>query len=164
MLPIVYFYDESRYFMELSRLKKELLDACLAEIDNRAVSLKKVMEDAQQSANDYGQPKDRYDSYRTQLLRKHDMFGQQLRKILEQRSMLDRIDPEKICESVGFGALVITNKQKIFISVGLGKFIFRDEDYFVISPAVPFYRAMEAMKAGDGFDFRGQQFKILEIC
>ena len=124
--------------MELIQLKKDLLSAILSEIDERAASLRKVMEDAQQSANDYGQPKDRYDSYRTQLLRKRDMFGQQLQKILDQRKVLERIDPERLIDVVGFGALVITNKQKIFVSVGLGKFEFLKEEYFVISPAVPF--------------------------
>jgi hypothetical protein len=149
--------------MDLSRLKQDLLDACLAEIDDRATSLKKVMEDAQQSANDYGQPKDRYDSYRTQLLRKRDMFGQQLGKILEQRSILERLDVEKVHNTVGFGSLVITNKQKIFVSVGIGKFTFNDEDFFVISPSVPFCKAMEAKKVGDSFEFRGQKFSIKNI-
>ena len=160
---IAYFYDESRIFMELSGIKKELLEACFAEIDERADSLRKVMDDAQQSANDYGQPKDRYDSYRTQLLRKRDMFGGQLNKILAQHNLLEKVDPEKKCDRVEFGALVVTNKQKIFVSVGIGKFPFRGEDYFVISPVVPFYKAMEGKKIGDDFEFRGQKFNILEI-
>jgi len=149
--------------MKLSDLKKELLNACFDEIDDRAASLRKVMEDAQQSANDYGQPKDRYDSYRTQLLRKRDMFGQQLFKILEQRSILEKIDPDKSSTAVEFGALVVTNNQTIFITIGLGKFSFSGHDYFVISPGVPFFRAMEGLKAGDAFEFRGQKCNILEI-
>lgn len=150
--------------MKLSELKIRLFEACFKEIDDRASSLRKVMEDAQQSANDYGQPKDRYDSYRTQLLRKRDMFGQQLFKILEQKTVLERIDPEKGCEKVEFGALVVTDKQKMFISVGLGKFTFDGVDYYVISPAVPFFKAMEGMRAGDTFEFRNQKFTIKEIA
>ncbi len=149
--------------MKLSELKMELLNACFVEIDDRADSLRKVMDDAQQSANDYGQPKDRYDSYRTQLLRKRDMFGQQLNKIFRQRNLLEKVDPEKSCELVEFGSMVITDKQKIFIAVGLGKFSYKDEDYFVISQAVPFYKAMESKGAGDAFEFRGQKFEILEV-
>ena len=149
--------------MELSELKKKLHDACFAEIDERADSLRKVMDDAQQSANDYGQPKDRYDSYRTQLLRKRDMFGQQLGKILEQRTLLEKIDQEKTYSTVEFGALVVTDKQKIFVSVGIGKFIYKDEEYFVISPAVPFCKAMEGKNKGDAFEFRGQKFNIIDI-
>lgn len=149
--------------MELSVLKNELLKACFTEIDDRATSLRKVMEDAQQSANDYGQPKDRYDSYRTQLLRKRDMFGQQLSKILKQRTLLEKIDPERSCNSVEFGALVVTDKQKIFVSVGIGKFIYKDEEFFVISPVVPFCKAMEGKQKGDTFEFRGQKFLIKDI-
>lgn len=145
-------------------MKKELISACFDEIDERADSLRKVMDDAQQSANDYGQPKDRYDSYRTQLLRKRDMFGQQLHKILEQKNILERLDTDKATDTVELGALVVTNNQTIFVSIGLGKFPFNGNDYFVISPGVPFYKAMEGLKAGDAFEFRGQQCKILEIC
>jgi hypothetical protein len=150
--------------MKLSELKKSLLEACFSEIEERAASLRKVMDDAQQSANDYGQPKDRYDSYRTQLLRKRDMFGQQLGKILEQKTILERIDPERSNTVVEFGALVITNKQKIFVSIGLGKFVFGGQDYFVISPAVPFFKAMDGLKVGDSFEFRNQKFEIREIA
>lgn len=150
--------------MELLRIKSELLEACFLEIDERAESLRKVMDDAQQSANDYGQPKDRYDPYRTQLLRKRDMFGQQLQKILKQRNVLEKIEPEKKCVQVEFGALVITDKQNIFISVGLGKMKFNGEDFFAISPAVPIYKSMEGKRAGEEFEFRGQKFRIKEIA
>jgi len=150
--------------MKLSTLKNKLREACMAEIDDRISSLKKVMEEAQQSANDYGQPKDRYDSYRTQLLRKRDMFGQQLSKIMEQRTLLERLNPDKTFSAVEFGALVITDKQKIFISVGIGRFDFEGEEYFVISPVVPFCKAMEGKQKGDAFEFRGQKYVIKDIA
>lgn len=149
--------------MKLLELKKELLSACISEIDERADSLRKVMDDAQQSANDYGQPKDRYDSYRTQLLRKRDLFGKQLYKILEQRNVLEKINTDRVTDTVKFGAIVITNKQKMFVSVGIGKMEYGGSDYFVISPGVPFFMAMDGKKAGDSFEFRGQKYKILEV-
>ena len=145
------------------QLKKNLVEACIKEVDERAESLRKVMDEAQQSANDYGQPKDRYDSYRTQLLRKRDMFGQQLQKILDQRNLLDKIDLEKKSSRVGFGSLVKTDKQQIFVCIGLGKFSFNSEEYFVISKGVPFYKAMENLKEGEQFSFRDQTFTIQEI-
>jgi hypothetical protein len=58
---------------------------------------------------------------------------------------------------------VITDKQKIFVCIGLGKFSFEKEDYFVISAGVPFYKAMENLKKGDQFTFRDQLFTIKEI-
>jgi hypothetical protein len=137
--------------MNILDIKKNLLAACLLEIDNRADSLRKVMDDTQQSANDYGQPKDRYDSYRTQLLRKRDLFGQQLNKIMEQRMMLEKVNPKRKMEIAEFGALVITSNQKIFVSVGIGKVEYDGEDYFVISPAVPYYKAIEGKREGESF-------------
>ena len=150
--------------MNQLELKNKLLEVCLTEIDERAEALRKEMEDAQQSANDYGQPKDRYDSYRTQLLRKRDMFGQQLQKILEQRHMLGKVDGDKQYKKVEFGAMVTTNKQVILVCIGLGKVEFEGDEYFVVSPVVPFYKAMDTMKKGDSFEFRGQKFEILDIC
>jgi transcription elongation GreA/GreB family factor len=149
--------------MNFPDLKKDLFQSCLAEIDQKADTLRNAMDEAQQSANDYGPPKDRYDSYRTQLLRKRDLFGQQLQKIMEQRNLLEKTDPEKASERVEFGALVITDAQKIFVSVGLGRHFCNDMEFFVISPAVPFYKAMEGKRAGDVFDFRGERIRILQI-
>lgn len=149
--------------MNISDLKQELLNTCLKEVEDRAESLRLVMQDAQQSANDYGQPKDRYDSYRAQLLRKRDMFGQQLQKILSQKNILEKVDPFKKHDEASFGSIVMTDKQNIFVSVGLGKVELNGESFFVISPAVPYFKAVEGKKRGDIFEFRGQKFSILEI-
>lgn len=160
---VLLFLWKSRIDMNYSDLKKNLLQSCLSEIDGKASTLRNAMDEAQQSANDYGPPKDRYDSYRTQLLRKRDLFGQQLQKIMEQRHLLEKLDPDRKSERVEFGALVITDAQKIFVSVGLGRHHCNDMEFFVISPAVPFFRAMEGKRAGDVFDFRGERIRILEI-
>lgn len=145
------------------KLKKDLLQSCMEGIEEKAESLRKVMDDAQQSANDYGQPKDRYDSYRTQLLRKRDMFGLQLLKILEQKTILEKLDPEKSYETVTFGSFVITDTQKVFVSVGMGKQECNGMEVYVISPIVPFFKSMEGKKVGDIFEFRDQKITILDI-
>ncbi len=149
--------------MKAIERKQQLLQRCFDELEERVDSLKKVMDDAQQSANDYGQPKDRYDSYRTQLLRKRDMFGQQLQKLLEQKKILEKVDPGKSCDTVEFGALVTTNTQVLYITIGLGKVECNGKEYFVVSPVVPFYKAMEGKKSGEEFEFRGKKFIIREI-
>ena len=159
----LYLYDFPN-LMNILDLKKELLFACVKLVDERAESLRQVMQDAQQSANDYGQPKDRYDSYRTQLLRKRDMFGQQLQKILQQKNILEKVDPKRRSDTASFGSLVMTDKQNIFISVGLGKVDLNGQSFFVISPAVPYFKAAEGKKKGDIFEFRGQKFNILDIA
>jgi hypothetical protein len=69
----------------------------------------------------------------------------------------------RIYLQVRFGAIVITETQKIFIAAGLGKIVVDNEEYFVISAMVPFYSAIDGKKAGDTYEFRGKKEKILEV-
>ena len=144
-------------------LKIKLLSKCREQLKGMADDFQHEMDEAQQSANEYGAPKDRYDAYRTQLLRKRDMFAQQLAKLNTQIDVLDRIDLGKKCDVVEFGAFVVTDKQKLFISTGLGKIECDGEEFYAISPAVPIYKAMEGKKEGDEFTFNGRKSKILKI-
>lgn len=121
------------------------------------------MVEIQNSANDYGAPKDRYDSYRNQLSRKRDMIAKQLQKANEQFVLLDRIDVSVELKKVEFGALVEASQQKLLIAISLGKVQLNDEEYFAISPAVPIYQAMDGKVVGEEFEFRGNSFKILDI-
>lgn len=147
----------------MSSLKEFLIEKCKSIQLENINNLKMVIEDAQKSANEYGMPKDRYDSFRAQQMRKRDMFAQQLLKASEQLDTLNIIDTEIEMNSVGFGALVITDKQKLLVSISLGKIEFEGEDYYAISPLVPFYEAMENKKQGESFSFRGNESIIKEI-
>lgn len=125
---------------------------------NRVVEhAKQRMDEAQESANEYGQPQDRYDSYRTQMLSKRDMFAKQYCKAVEERNVLDRIDLNEVNKEVSFGSVVFTGDQKLFISISLGKIILDGEEFFAISPLVPLYKVLEGLQKGDSFEFNGKK-------
>ncbi len=144
-------------------LKTKFLTHLRSEHEKTVLKLKAVIDDAQKSANEYGAPKDRYDSYRMQLLRKKDMYSQQLAKLVEQAQVLEMISLDKPMTEVKFGSLVITQRQKLFVSIGIGKIEMDGEIYYAISPNVPVYEAMRGLKVGDEFFFREQMMKILAI-
>lgn len=144
-------------------LKEQLIAHCKNLQLETIKILESTMLEIQDSANDYGAPKDRYDSYRNQLSRKRDMVAKQLQQANEQFVLLDRIDVSLTLKCVEFGAIVETSQQKLLIAISLGKVEFKGVEYFAISPAVPFYKAMEGKKAGEEFEFRGNSFKILDI-
>lgn len=144
-------------------LKQKILGVCQGQVKETINSLTTEVNEAQNAANEYGLPRDRYDAFRTQLLRKKDMFAQQLAKANEQLDILLRIDPEKEFSKVEFGAVIITNKQKLFISIGLGKVKVDDDVFFAISPAVPIYKTMDGKKVGEEFSFNNNIFKIEKI-
>lgn len=147
----------------MNELKEKILNVCTLLQHETIKNLKSEVEEGQKAANEYGLPKDRYDSFRTQLLRKRDLFAQQLAKANEQLDVLERINPEKECSKVEFSAVVITNKQKLFISIGLGKVQVDDDVFYAISPAVPIFKVMAGKKAGEEFTFNNITYKIEKI-
>ena len=155
--------------MDKMELKAQILNVCKQIQQETIDHLSLTVDDAQKSANDYGCPRDRYDAYRAQLLRQRDMFAQQLQKAREQMDVLDRISSDILLKQVEFGAVVQTDKNKIFVSIGLGKIKVPEsntatvEEYYAISPVVPIYKAMEGKRVGDTFAFNSQEFTVLEV-
>ncbi|MCX6231514.1 MAG: hypothetical protein NTZ33_08215 [Bacteroidetes bacterium] len=149
--------------MNKLELKKKLYEACFQHQTDVIENLKELMADAQITANEYGAPKDRYDSYRMQILRKKDMYGQQLEKALEELELLKKIDISRENKAVSFGSVVITEDQKLFISISIGKIMLENETYYAVSVKVPFYEAIKAKKKGNSFEFNGKQHSILEV-
>lgn len=144
-------------------VKQKLLDKCVENQQNAVKYLQIEIDEARKQSNDYGQPKDRYDAFRTKLMRQIEMFGEQLKKANNVLTTLQRIPIDKICSEVEFGAVVITNKQKLFISAGIGKVEIDGTEYYAISPIVPIYKAIAGMKKGDSTSFNGVKLVIEDL-
>lgn len=54
-------------------------------------------------------------------------------------------------EIIKLGALVITNKARFYISVGLGEFFFEKDRFYAISEISPMAQIMKGKKVGDSF-------------
>jgi len=144
-------------------LKQKILDACFEQQNRVIQNLKVVMEEVIDSAEEHGLPKDLYDSYRNQMMSKREMFAKQMLKVNEQVDILRRVDMTRLYDSVRFGAVVITESQRLFIATGIGKIKVEGEEYFVISALVPFFNAIDGKKAGETFEFRGKKEKVLDV-
>jgi transcription elongation GreA/GreB family factor len=144
-------------------LKKRILDKCIEKQAKTINDLQKEIDEAQRMSNEYGQPKDRYDAFRTKLLRQRDMFAQQQAKANVVMNTLQSISMKEEFSKVEFGALIITDKQNIFVSAGLGKIEINGRQYFAVSPQVPIFQALADKKAGDEITFNGNKIKIKDI-
>ncbi|MBP6978531.1 MAG: hypothetical protein PHD61_05230 [Bacteroidales bacterium] len=148
--------------MNREEFKKRLIQRCRLLQQGSIANTRTEMEDAQDSAFEH-QPRDQYDSYRDQMMGKRDMFAKQLQQSLEQLKMLDKIDPSKKVEKVDVGAVILTGDQKIFVSIGIGKFEFENETWVAISPFVPFFHALHGHKKGDTVQFRDKKIELLDV-
>ena len=147
-----------------NRIRKEqVYNKCLEIHLEKIRHLEIAMKEAEKSAHDYGHQSDVFDSHRMQLIGKRDMYANQLKTEMEALETLNKIDLSVNHTSVEFGSIVITDKQKVFVSIGAGKIPVENEIYYAISLQVPFFQAMKGLKKGDEFEFRGNKLKILEI-
>lgn len=149
--------------MDKKALKQELYEACLKLQTKKIRQIEETMAEAQQSADEDDQSKDMYDATRMLILNKRDMYGQQLAIEVDQMETLHKLDAKAEHTVVEFGAVAITDDQKVFVAIGLGKVQVGDENFFVISPKVPFFHSIRGLKKGSTFEFRGKKNKILDV-
>jgi hypothetical protein len=98
-----------------------------------------------------------------QLIAKRDMYAQQLKTEMGALATLHKIDLSVNHKTVGFGSIVITSAQKVFVSIGAGKISIENEIFYAISLQVPFFQAMKGLKKNEEFEFRGNKIKILDV-
>lgn len=149
--------------MKNIELKSAIIKECIKKQQVMADTYAASMEEAQQSANEYGNPEDWFDTYKNDLLNSRDLMSQKLSKILEDIKILQQIDLSKESTKVEFGSVVLTKEQNMIICVGLGKIDYNGTPYYAISPSVPIFSAIRDLKKGDTFEFRGKKIKILDV-
>lgn len=153
---------------EEKRLK--VIQALTVHQQHIAGVAKQEMDSAQQQSNDYGANVDRYDSYRTKMMRARDMYAKQLSNANASLRYLQEALRLPPFDRADHGAIVVTDKQRFFLSIGAGKFVVNDPEsptgmqyYFAISAQTPIYLAIKGKAVGDSFIVNGITQTIKEI-
>lgn len=123
----------------------------------------KALENLDQDASEYEQEDDLYDPTKSEMRKQKDLLAEQYKKAVKEDEVLQRMDTSRISEQVEFGAVVVTNKYIMFISIGIGKLFLGESTYYAVSTSVPVYEKIKGLKKGDTFQFNGQDFKIMDI-
>ncbi len=156
--------------MEREEKRLHVIQACIAHQQHIAHVAKQEMDSAQQQSNDYGANVDRYDSYRTKMMRARDMYARQYAATNSSLQFLNEALRMPPFDRAEHGAIVVTDKQRFFLSIGAGKFVVNDNEsptgmqyYFAISAQTPVYQALKGKSIGDSFIINGILQKIKEI-
>lgn len=148
---------------EKLELKRTIYNRCLEILENNAETARKTMNEIQIDANEAEQEHDVFDNSRSELLRERDIYAEQLQKAVDDIHILKKVSFDGLEDKVEFGAVVITDKQKMFIALGLGKVEVNGDTYYVISKDVPIYKAMEGLQKRDTFEFNNMKFEIQDV-
>ena len=116
--------------------RNKVICSCIEQQEHIATIAKQEMDSAQQQSNDYGANVDRYDSYRTKMMRSRDMYARQYSNAQTGVRYLQDL---------------------------LKKFMVGNQVWFAISAQTPIYAALKGKKVGDGIVFNGQSQTIKEI-
>jgi hypothetical protein len=143
--------------------RQQVICSCIEQQEHIASIAKQEMDSAQQQSNDYGANVDRYDSYRTKMMRNRDMYARQYSNALAGIRCLQDLQKLPPFDTVEHGACVVTDRQKFFLSIGAGKFMVGHDVWFAISAQTPIYLAVKGHKVGDTFIINGQRQTIKEV-
>ena len=143
--------------------RQQVICSCIQQQEHIATIAKQEMDSAQQQSNDYGANVDRYDSYRTKMMRSRDMYAKQYSNALAGIRCLQDLLKLPPFDTVEHGACVVTDRQAFLLSIGAGKFMVGNQVFFAISAQTPIYMAVKGRKVGDSFIINGQSQTIKEI-
>ena len=143
--------------------RAKVICSCIEQQEHIANIAKQEIDSAQQQSNDYGANVDRYDSYRTKMMRSRDMYAKQLSNALAGIRYLQDLLKEPPHDVVEHGACVVTDRQNFLLSIGAGKFMVGNQVWFAISAQTPIYVALKGKRVGDSIVFNGQGQTIKDI-
>lgn len=149
--------------MTRAEQRQQVICSCIEQQEHIATIAKQEMDSAQQQSNDYGANVDRYDSYRTKMLRSRDMYARQYSNAQTGVRYLQDLLRLPPFDTVEHGAVVVTDRQNFLLSIGAGKFMVGNRVFFAISAQTPIYAALKGKRVGDEIVFNGQRQTIKEI-
>ncbi len=104
----------------------------------------------------------KYDSFREEMQQEIYHLDKQKHSLLQMKKGMMKV-LARPTDSVQLGSVVLTNKARFYISVGLGELFFNGDRFYAISVESPMAKIMEGKKPGDEFILNNIHQKIEEI-
>ncbi|CAN5289134.1 hypothetical protein BH09BAC1_BH09BAC1_08590 [soil metagenome] len=147
-------------------LKNELHQHCLYLAQEQVDNLNAIQAELKEALGSESKSTagDKHETGRAMIQLEQERAGHQLRQAEELLLALQSINvllPP--ADSVQLGSLASTTKGSFYISVGLGKVLLEEVQYFVVSPTAPVAAALIGKRVGEKAVFNGQEVVVLGI-
>ncbi|MEC3963894.1 3-oxoacyl-ACP synthase [Flagellimonas halotolerans] len=146
-------------------MKKALLDFCWSHLDERTERLKKQGDELRESLGSETKSSagDKHETGRAMVQLEQEKLGQQLLELDATRSILNKINIDKLSAKICLGSLVKTSVADYFIAISAGAFKYTDGVVYCISANAPIARLLLGKEKGENFVFNGNAQSILEV-
>ena len=150
---------------DLNQLKPQLYQECKTIIDERISSLKNILQETQNAANNETKSSagDKHETGRAMAQLETEKLNAQLGEALKVKQTLATINPIQLASNIVLGSVVFTNKGNFYIAISIGKIEIDNEQFFAISPASPIGKLLLTKKEKDFFSFNGNSYVINTI-
>jgi transcription elongation GreA/GreB family factor len=102
---------------------------------------------------------DKHETALTMMHLEQEKLNRKVAEYLDQKAILDKIDPTMISKKVILGSLVKANKMLFFVSTALPKTTIDNQIIFAVSPQSPL--GSQLMEKDIGFEFVINEIKYL---
>lgn len=145
--------------------KTALHSYCLNFIENTIEDIEALIRDARDTlkADTKSSIGDKYETTREMMQAEIEKLQKQLAENKQMLLSLKVIDPSKKKNRAEIGAMVATQNNRFYLSVGLGKIHFQGDIFMIISIASPFGKALLGKVNGDHIVVNGTKHTITEI-
>jgi len=104
----------------------------------------------------------KYDSFLEEMQEEIYHLDKQMYSLKKMQKDFTKVLPAET-KIAQLGSIVITNKARFYISIGLGEFFFQNDRFYAISEESPMAQIMKSKKAGDEFVLNKIHQKIERI-
>jgi hypothetical protein len=145
--------------------KNKLKQFAASIIEQRIAASKKVIENAQQAANNEEKSSagDKYETSRAMGHLEKDMHARQLSENMKELAMLHAVNTDIIYTKTAAGVYLQCTNISFFIAAGLGKQIINSEKILFLSPQSPLAKSVMHKKQGDYFLFNNEETLITDL-
>ncbi len=120
-----------------------------------------LTEDAQNDAK--GSAGDKHETALSMMHLEQEKLNFKLQEILQQKAILDKIDPAVKHTKIALGSLVQANEIWLFVSAALPKIIIDDTTIIAVSPQSPLGSKLLGKEVGFQFEIGATKYTIVHI-
>jgi hypothetical protein len=146
-------------------MKKQVLERYHQILQDRIDVFKDMIsgltEDAQNDAK--GSAGDKHETALSMMHLEQEKLNHKLKEILDQKAILDKIDPNANHNKIALGSLVQANGMLLFISAALPKINIDQSTIIAVSPQSPLGSKLMGKSEGFTFEINASQFTVEKV-
>jgi transcription elongation GreA/GreB family factor len=146
-------------------MKKQVLDRYHQILQDRIDVFRDMIsgltEDAQNDAK--GSAGDKHETALSMMHLEQEKLNHKLKEILDQKAILDKIDPNANHNKIALGSMVKANGMLLFISAALPKINIDQSTIIAVSPQSPLGSKLMGNSEGFTFEINASQFTVEKV-